>query len=451
MPNRRRKSLWVLGISLLFYLIWFATDKITITSDAEGYMQGISSREPLYPSLLFLFRGIFGEGRYLRAVVLFQSVLAAAACWRLTMALTDKFNLKWFSVSVLLGVQFAVVLLCRFAAGRKSTYCVSIESEGIAIPLYLLFVTELLLFFWYAEYRNMILAGVWAVCLICTRKQMFMAVPILVICYLGLWLKKIISRKKGVLALSSVAVILLVSWGVNYLYSFVLRGELMMPTKSMAFWAVTTLYCSDLEDAERIEDGEQRELLRTILRQINEKEWNYQYAPRNWERLAHHYGDCYDLIQFEVMYPAVYDCLDARAESVSGEEREEAADQLTWRIITALAPENWNILLSVAVSNMFMGLGNTISKASPLLIWYNLIFTVAYIGFLIRNGVKKKNRDITGAAYIIGISTAVNIGVVGMTIFAQTRYMIYNMPLVYMGMYMLLWGYWNEKNSVSLK
>ena len=211
MPNRRRKSLWVLGISLLFYLIWFATDKITITPDAEGYMQGISSREPLYPSLLFLFRGIFGEGRYLRTVVLFQSVLAAAACWRLTMALTDKFNLKWFSVSVLLGVQFAVVLLCRFAAERKSTYCVSIESEGIAIPLYLLFVTELLLFFWYAEYRNMILAGVWAVCLICTRKQMFMAVPILVICYLGLWLKKIISRKKGVIALSSVAVILLVA------------------------------------------------------------------------------------------------------------------------------------------------------------------------------------------------------------------------------------------------
>ena len=47
-------------------------------------------------------------------------------------------------------------------------------------------------------------------------------------------------------------------------------------------------------------------------------------------------------------------------------------------------------------------------------------------------------------AAIILLSTIANVCVVGVMIFAQSRYMMYNMPLIYVVMYLWLLSYFNE-------
>ncbi|MCH5270471.1 MAG: hypothetical protein J1E83_06935 [Lachnospiraceae bacterium] len=443
-----KRSLCVLGVSLLFYLFWFVVDGVIISVDAQSYIDGYYSREPLYPSILFVLRLLFGTSSYLYVTVLLQCILAAVATWRLTEVMAAKFHLGILSIAAIEGIQFAVVLLCRFAAGRKSTYCNSIESEGMAIPLFILFILALLQFLWNSEYKKLVGVTFYAICLICIRKQMLMVLPFLVLVYLGAGIFRKFNWRKYLIVFCSVLATTGIAQGINYLYNFALRGEFMQPTKNFAFLAVTTLYSSDSEDIESVEDENLRSLFKIIVSQIEDCEYSYKYAPAGWEQLAHHYADNYDLIQFEIAYPAIYEYVDSQ-KPVSTNDREKAADALTESIIKELMPKCWVNMLRVATSNMYMGLCNTVSKASTVLNWYNILFYLLYAGLIIRNIIKKKNRDINCLALVIAVAVAVNVGAVGITIFAQTRYMIYNMPLIYVSMYLLLWSYAKEKRTVQ--
>ncbi|MCH5275869.1 MAG: hypothetical protein J1E65_08510 [Lachnospiraceae bacterium] len=439
-----RRSLCILGVSLLFYLFWFVMDGMTMSVDAQSYIEGHYSREPLYPSILFLLRRLFGDGTYLYVTVLLQCIFAAMATWRLTEVLAAKFHLGIMSIAVIEGIQFAVVLLCRFAAVRKSTYCNSIESEGISIPLFILFILELLQFLWSKRYKYLVWSTLLAICLICTRKQMLMVLPILLLTYLGAGIYLKLGRNKILISLCSVIAAFGIAQGVNYLYNFAMHGEFMHPTQNYTFLAVSALYSSDLEDAESIEDESLKALCVTIVSQIEDSEYSYKYATGGWVDLAHHYGDNYDLIQFEVAYPAIYDFVQDQ-KLLSANDREKAADALVESIWKKLMPKSWTNMLRVATSNMYMGLCNTVSKASSLLYWYNILFCLLYAGLIIKNILQKKNRDITCMALVIAVAVTANVGTVGITIFAQVRYMIYNMPLIYVAMYLLLWSYIKEK------
>lgn len=439
-----KRNICILGVSLLFYLFWFAVDGMIMSVDAQSYIDGYYGREALYPSILFLLRSLFGASSYLYVTVLLQCIFAAVATWRFTEVLAAKFHLGILSIAAIEGIQFAVVLLCRFFAVRRSTYCNSIESEGIAIPLFILFVLELLQFLWSKRYKYLVWVTLLAVCLICTRKQMLMVLPILLLTYLGAGIYLKFNLKKVLISLCSVIAAFGIAQGVNYLYNFALRGEFMHPTQNYTFLAISALYSSDMEDVENIEDENLRALCMTIVSQIEDREYSYKYASGGWEQLAHHYADNYDLIQFEITYPAIYEYVYDQ-NILSQNDVEKAVDALIESIWKELVPKCWMDMLRVATSNMYMGICNTVSKASPSLIWYNILFCLTYIVLIFRNIVKKRNGEITGMALVIAVSVAANVGTVGITIFAQVRYMIYNMPLIYAAMYLLLWSYIREK------
>ena len=445
-----KKNISLLGISLLFYLFLFVFDGISLSMDAQSYITGFYSREPLYPSILFLLRWIFGESSYLYVMVLLQCILFAVATWRLTEVLTSKFSLGIVGCCVIEGIQFAVVLLCRFAAGRKSTYCNSIESEGIAIPLFILFIVELLLFIWNKNYKNLIVYNLFAVCLICTRKQMYIVLPIMFFVWLGTKILLKFDWKRSILMLCSVFVTLGMAVGIDYLYNYALRGEFMRHTKDFAFFTITAFYSSDIDDVENIQNENLKPLLVSIMSEIEEKEYSYKYAPKGLRALADHYGNNYDLIQFEIMYPFIYEYVDKQG-NYSANEREKLADDITRQALKELVPYSWFNMLKVASYNIIRGFCNTVSKEHYLLNWYSAFFYLLYMSLIIRNIVKKKNKEITCMALVVAVSVIINVGAVGVTIFTQVRYMIYNMPLIYAAMYLLLWSYFVEKRSKDIK
>ena len=79
--------------------------------DSPSYISMQSSREPLYPLLLAFARIIFKafpEGVDLYFVVLFQSLLAAAAAFVLTKYLKKELKLSKAGAFFILGIPLAV-------------------------------------------------------------------------------------------------------------------------------------------------------------------------------------------------------------------------------------------------------------------------------------------------------------------------------------------------------
>ena len=438
------RSFVILSAGLIFYLVLFFMDGVMTSPDTQSYVMSHYSREPLYPTFLALFRSIFGADSYFTVVVFLQCILAAIAMWRLTVVLDRQFTFDKLSVFVVVALQFTVVLLCRFAASRKATYCNEICSEGLAIPLFLFFVSQLLTFIWEKKYSSLLVCMFYAVCLISVRKQMYIVFIIMGVIYLILFMVKQIPLKKFLLAVSSILGVLLLTVGIDYLYNFCTRGTWMRHTADSAAMAVTVLYCSDSEDSAYFQDSDMGELIHNIMKIAEERKDTYISTSGNWLNQYQHYANHFDAIGYGIVNDSYYEYLDTHF-TLTEAEREKKIGELNKEVIAVLLPVQWKQVAKVTIINMIAGLCNTISNAKNLFTWYNIFFTVVYIVLLIRCICKKNNIPLLWFSFLVFLSTAVNVGVVGLMIFAQTRYMIYNMPLVYIAMYLMVRDFCKDK------
>ena len=167
--KEKRWEIGLLGFCLLFYLIFPFLDGPVWCVDSNSYAAMDITREPLYPTFLWVFRRMFGEGNYLMPVVAVQSVLGAYAAWKL--AVTVKEYKEGSRILAVLAVcfQIGVVLLNRFVAKRGSSYTVSIMTEGMGFPLYVLFIVQLYKYMMEKRARNLAGTAVLAVLLVSLR------------------------------------------------------------------------------------------------------------------------------------------------------------------------------------------------------------------------------------------------------------------------------------------
>lgn len=148
----------VLALSFGFYLFFAFFDGAVICVDSPSYITMDSSREPLYPLLLAVFRRIFqgvsGEF-YLSVTAVFQSILAALSVFLLEEYIRKTMHLSKLCASFVLVIPMSVSLLCRFAAKRGSMYSNSILTEGIVISLFLIFFRFLIEYDLYSTRRSL--------------------------------------------------------------------------------------------------------------------------------------------------------------------------------------------------------------------------------------------------------------------------------------------------------
>lgn len=134
---------WDIGLFILcmgFYLFFPFYDGPVWCKDSPSYASMGITREPLYPTFLWIFRRIFGEEGYLMPVVIAQSILAAYATWKLAVTVKAYKDDSKLLALLSVGFQFGVTFLCRFVAIRGSSYIDSIMTEGLGLSLYVLFV-----------------------------------------------------------------------------------------------------------------------------------------------------------------------------------------------------------------------------------------------------------------------------------------------------------------------
>lgn len=430
--TKDRTSGAILAVSLLFYLFFAVYDGAVICVDSPSYIYMDISREPFYPLFLALLRTIFaGRGDfYLTAAAFLQSLLAALAAWSLADFLRKEFRLSALTGFLLLAAPLATSLLCRFAAQRGSMYSNSILTEGIACSLYLIFIRYILDYCWHQEKKSLLFACVITFVLISTRKQMYVSLFLLVAAMLFTSIK----TGKGVRGLLAVllcpAVILAGNILFDCSYNYVLRGAFVTHSSDNRFLATMVFYTAEREDAEVIRDPALKELFGQIYDICDENGYVKHSAGEGWLERVSHFGDNYDCIQIDTMWPMLQEYVYENCEGDSA-VLEEQVDALTREIIAELLPQVWLEIMAVFLDNCLSGLVTTVAQRTPVLVVCSALLYAVYVVLLVLN-MKKEG---LGRICILGIFTLlsifVNVAVVSAVIFCQTRYTIYNMPLFY--------------------
>lgn len=151
--NTRQKD-WLLygSLALLamaaFLLIGSRTPVLFDDSDAYTRIRGVEGVMPMYPLFLLANQYLFGMDRYLGAVVVEQSILAAACVIVFVKTVRDEFDLRCRETYLV----FFLSLLPFTTEMPQSMATQQILTEGLSYALFYLFVVVLLKAVWLKKY-----------------------------------------------------------------------------------------------------------------------------------------------------------------------------------------------------------------------------------------------------------------------------------------------------------
>lgn len=446
--------------ALVFYIFFAIFDGAMIYGDSHTYIEMSFSREPFYPLLLALFR-LFSPDNYLLLVVIFQSILMAFSGWFLADYLRKKLCIAKIYSIILYFLPLATSLLCRFAAKRGSMYTNSILTEGICTSLYLLFIYSILKYLWDHDSRCLILSWFLAFIMISTRKQMFMVLPLL---FFAIIYHNLKNRNfwKNVMIASIICLMIFPAFKLfDCTYNYFLRGSFQGHSSSNRFVTTMIFYNAERSDAEYIKDEDVKQLFLSIYDTCDEMRYLGIHAGEGWFHEVDHFGDHYDHIQIDTMWPMILqharETINAQYQNTDISEPELKTlydletDRLNSVIISSVLPHQLPELAKSLINNFLSGLVTTVAQSRPVLIPYTIIIFFLYFTLTIRliwYWHRNKNTSfeqlsptmkVTEFSIITLFGIFFNVLLVSAVIFCQTRYTIYNMPLFYMAGAILLY------------
>ncbi|MBO4899417.1 MAG: hypothetical protein J5509_03940 [Lachnospiraceae bacterium] len=429
----------VIMIAFAFYGFFAVFDGVVMCADTMTYINMDLSREPFYPMFLAFHRAVFGEERYLFICVCLQSILAAAATCSLVLYLRRTFNLKPYAVYLSLLICLGVSALCRFAAGRASMYSNSILSEGICVAGFLLFFRYLIDYILSGKKSMLIASAFISLILISTRKQMYLTLILLVCGIFVSFIRQKPGLLKGLLlpVIVVAASVLLLNHGVESVYHMRVNGEAVRHFNDNRFMATVVFYTAEREYAEAIEDPEIRMLFEAIYDVCDSEGSMMHDAPAGLFALGDHFAEHYDMIQIDHMWAMI----EWYAQTKSGDNavlQARITDEITATIINAVRPLEYDRIAKLWIADYVQGLANTTARASGILYKAGLFMWLIYIAILIVRCIRTRFDDVSILGIMTLIASLLNIAIVASVIFCQTRYMIYNMPLFYISMLLML-------------
>lgn len=447
----------LLCISLSFYIFFALHDGVIIGVDSPSYIDMYISREPFYCVFLAILRAVFNlftaenNTLYLIAAVYIQSILAALAAWCLTVYLKKEFKLSCLQSSVILSISFLTSLLCRFAAKRASMYSNSILTEGITCSLFLIYIRFLLEFYYKRNTKNLIITSVLSFVMISTRKQMYITLIllVLVICWAYFIDKQV---KRGIFtALICTCCVLSANIIFDSGYNYLLRGELGTHSSDNRFIATMAIYTSERSYGTNIMDENARDLFYQIYDICDTQGYLKHNAEQGWYNRVNHFGNHYDHIQIDTMWPAIQNYVH---ENYNGGEvyLEQKVDEITNQIVIGLLPKVWTGIFGCFLDNFLSGLITTVAKINPILITYSFFVYILYFALLIVHIRREGMTTLAFLAICTILSIIINVALVSMVIFCQTRYTIYNMPVFYITLWILIIrAYSDVKNKFGME
>lgn len=439
---RNQRSFWItLGVLfILFYLGFALLDGYRLYPDSQSYIGMEVRREPGYSLYLALFRRCFGwggEGLWLSAAAIGQSLIAAWSGWVFTRRCAALFSLRRAESAAVALCTLLPSLMCRFLANRHAMYSYSILTESLAYPLFTVFFIVMLAWALEGGRRDLISAAALALLLYSLRKQMIVALPLLVLagCYRGLRVRRF--WRTAAVSLALAAAVLAANALLDRGYNYALRGEALSHTGDMRFVSTMIFYTAEEEDAALFTDEQSRALFLEILEKADAAQYRQRYAPGDWYGRSLYFMNIYDGIQ----YLCLRDTIRARAESLGGDELAMALaeDRAYDEINATLLPVSVKRLVPIVCDSFLVGLVSTILAQRRVLTLPALFLYAVFLVLLVLNIRRRREREAVFAAFTL-LSILGNVALVSLTIFCQARYTLYNMPMFYTGGLLLLRG-----------
>lgn len=453
----------LLIICLLFYLLFPICDGPVWCKDSMSYVSMNISREPLYPIFLALMNvredaEITGVG--LMTAVIVQSLIAGSSTWYAGYVIKKTKNGSAILQIAAIGFQFAVSLLCRFAAIRGSVYTDCIMTEGLGLSLFVLFIVELYLYVITGQKRHA--AGIMflSFLLISLRKQMLITVLIMGVVFVWYYVIRSQKYRKFCVLILLMFSVMIAGKLFDRTYNYIVRGEWIEHCHNSMGFLCVLLYSSDLEkDSSLFKDETLRTLYLEIMEQADEQQLLYPYAEPGWLPVSSHFADSYDAIGYGIINPVIADYTRENFH-YSGVEAALKYDEICEGMVRTLLGQDKMPLTLIWVYNIWKGVVNSIARATGLLNLYAiaaylLTGTMALYLIIQKKKLQKTEQQIQGVAecrdrieqiersllfaFIVMTGIAVNSIAVGLTIFTQPRYMLYNMGLFYTAGCMLLY------------
>jgi hypothetical protein len=444
-----KRSFWLwLGLAMAaFYVLAAMLEGYRLYPDSASYIALDISREPLYSLFLALMRLLFGRGGesfWLQAAALVQSLITAWASWYFVRRCAGLFRLRRGESLLLALCTLLPSLLCRFFANRRAMYSYSIITESLAFPLFLVFFTFLLAYALRGRKRDLAWAAVLAFLLISLRKQMYITLPLLLLAALWRGLRAGRLLLRAGLALLTCAAVLLGNSALDRGFNYAVRGEALRHTGDTRFVTTMLLYTARPEDAESFQDAELRGLFEEILRKADREQLLRSYAPADWFGRSLFFMNHYDLIQFGCLRETVT----ARLKQAEGADETASAleqDRIYDGLNASLLPTGWTRLLGTAADSFAMGLVNTAAAMKRPLIPVTALLYAAFLALLVLC-IRRRQEDEAVLACLALAAILGNVALVSLTIFCQPRYTLYNMPVFYAALLLLLRGAIQKKN-----
>ncbi len=433
-------SFLILGTSLFFYCFFAFYDGVVLAPDSSTYIYMSVEREPLYPMFLAVFRKLFSNFTadfYLSVVIFVQSILAAISVWSVTIYLHYRMHLKKVTSICILCILLSIALFWRIIIGGDSIYSNCILSEGLAISCYILFLRFL---FEYIECRAKRILGICcflSFILISMRKQMIISGIMLFICILCVSFCQKRYWKGFILAFCSLIMVLLGNILLDLGYNYTVRGEMIRHFGDIRFVSTMVFYTADRNDSQWIENEEVEGLFLKIYDCCDENGYLKKSAGKGWENRISHFINSYDQIQLYTMKPIVREYV-GKQNQCNEIELNRKVDDIMKVINLSVIPENMTRLLRVFLDNVMLGFIMTAAHwKHPVLRMYCLFVYVAYVLLLLYH-IRKRNEKVCFIALVTLVSIVLNIILVSMVIFCQTRYMIYNTALFYISFLLMI-------------
>lgn len=251
--------LLLLGLLVGQYLLF----GLMYAFDTPQYEVFSSAVYPLYPVALWLFRCVFGTetGYYLLGI--FQNILLAFSLFSFIDFLRRTYRLDAVTTLLMTLLSVTIFIVQKFFTQRGIISSNVLFSEALAMPFYLFFFRYLLEASLHKNFRAFLLSCFFALCVILTRGQLYwVLVPVIIT---GL---RLVSAKGfkilGVLILSCAVIVGTVEGARSIQTSHVSDSQTKSP---LGIYLLTTaIYCSDSDDAVLFAEGSGEQRLFEALR-----------------------------------------------------------------------------------------------------------------------------------------------------------------------------------------
>ena len=436
----------MLALCILFYLFFSFYDGYVWGADTNTYVTMSISREPLYPIYLACFRKIFGDGEtYLLWAVVGQGILLGTSIWTVVTYLVKKIQLPKLLYFVMIMCGLGVSMLCRFAAKRGSMYSNSLLSEGLAIPFFLFFFRFLYAYALDQKKKDFIMAAVFSFLLISIRKQM--TVSLLLLCLVYFVCK--VREKKWFQGIWQSVLILIAVFGIATFFdctcNLFIHGSFVRHANDNRFVMTMVFFEADREDGQYIENEEVRELFYQIYDTCEAQGYFIGRDGKDWYERSTLFADHYDNIQLDTMYPAIEAYVMER--DAEGIHTNLEIDEVASQMMNPLLPRVIGKIIITAFDNIMNGLMTTVAVKTRVLIPYVYVIYLLYIALLCYIYKLERMSPVFILGSLILVTILVNVTLVAMVIFSQSRYTIYNMPLFYMGGVVMLYTAVKQKRK----